>query len=45
MTSVVLVDSGGAVVEYVTAVEDPQQVRHMCTHTLSLVSEVYDIFQ
>ncbi|XP_010886478.2 ETS-related transcription factor Elf-2b isoform X1 [Esox lucius] len=25
MTSVVLVDSGGAVVEYITAVEDPQQ--------------------
>uniref|UniRef100_A0A4W5K319 Transcription factor Elf N-terminal domain-containing protein n=1 Tax=Hucho hucho TaxID=62062 RepID=A0A4W5K319_9TELE len=25
MTSVVLVDSGGAVVEYVTAVEDPHQ--------------------
>ena len=26
MTSVVLVDSGGAVVEYMTAVEDPHQV-------------------
>ncbi len=33
MTSVVLVDTGGTVVEYVTAEEDPQQVGWTQTQT------------
>ncbi|KAM4604149.1 ETS-related transcription factor Elf-2b isoform 2-T5 [Polymixia lowei] len=39
MTSVVLVDSGGTVVEYVTAVEDPQQEGE-CEVDLELEGEV-----
>lgn len=41
MTSVVLVDTGGTVVEYVAAEEDPQQVG--CTQT-SLISVLLKTF-
>ncbi|KAM7418517.1 hypothetical protein PAMA_015910 [Pampus argenteus] len=40
MTSVVLVDTGGTVVEYVTAVEDPQQQEVECEVDLELEGEV-----
>ncbi|XP_071373625.1 ETS-related transcription factor Elf-2-like isoform X1 [Centroberyx affinis] len=40
MTSVVLVDTGGTVVEYVTAVEDPQQQEGECEVDLELEGEV-----
>ncbi|XP_062333702.1 ETS-related transcription factor Elf-2b isoform X1 [Osmerus eperlanus] len=39
MTSVVLVDSGGAVVEYVTAVEDPQQEEGQCEVEVEMEGE------
>lgn len=38
MTSVVLVDSGGTVVEYVTAEEDPEQVRQTQTNSFQTYS-------
>ncbi|XP_041820722.1 ETS-related transcription factor Elf-2b isoform X1 [Chelmon rostratus] len=40
MTSVVLVDTGGMVVEYVTAEEDPQQQEEECEVDLELEGEV-----
>ncbi|XP_004538865.2 ETS-related transcription factor Elf-2b isoform X3 [Maylandia zebra] len=40
MTSVVLVDSGGTVVEYVTAEEDPEQEEGECEVDLELEGEV-----
>ncbi|XP_056136987.1 ETS-related transcription factor Elf-2-like isoform X2 [Lampris incognitus] len=40
MTSVVLVDSGGTVVEYVTAMEDPQQLDGECEVEVELEGEV-----
>ncbi|XP_029019385.1 ETS-related transcription factor Elf-2b isoform X2 [Betta splendens] len=40
MTSVVLVDTGGTVVEYVTAEEDPQQLEGNCEVDVELEAEV-----
>nr|XP_057924529.1 ETS-related transcription factor Elf-2b isoform X3 [Doryrhamphus excisus] len=42
MTSVVLVDSGGTVVEYVTAVEDPHQQEGECDADLEQEGQVED---
>ncbi|XP_061888890.1 ETS-related transcription factor Elf-2-like isoform X1 [Entelurus aequoreus] len=42
MTSVILVDTGGTVVEYVTAVEDPQQQEGECDVDLEPEGQVED---